>query len=305
MTVRLANGPVSWGVDFAEAPGNPPWEIVFDQIAEAGFSWTELGPIGYLPQNQAQLRDELDRRGLQVAGSFVFQPLHRAEALDEVLEATRATCRLISAVGGRNLVIIDLVEDERVRTAGQSDRARRLNLREWQTLINGIRAVASVAIEEFELQPVFHPHVGSYIEFEDEVEAALDALEPDLCQLCLDTGHSAYAGIDPVALYRRNRGRVLYFHFKDIDPEVRQAALEQGLDFWSAIRAGIFCPLGSGMVDFPDLAGAVEPGGFDGWATIEQDRDAESESSALADAVRSREFLESVGLGEAKAGQRS
>jgi inosose dehydratase len=305
MSVRLANGPVSWGVDFAGAPTNPPWDVVLDQIAEAGYAWTELGPIGYLPQDPARLRDELDRRGLQVAGSFVFQPLHRAAALDEVLEATRATCRSISAVGGRNLVIIDLVEEERARTAGQRDRARRLNRREWLTMIDGTRAVATVAREEFELQPVFHPHVGSYVEFEDEVEAILEALEPDLCQLCLDTGHSAYAGIDPVALYRRNQDRVRYFHFKDIAPEVRQRALEQELDFWSAIRASVFCPLGAGMVDFPALAKALDEGGFDGWATIEQDRDPDAESSALADAIRSREFLEGVGLGEAKAGQRS
>lgn len=304
MTVRLANGPVSWGVDFADAPGNLPWDKVLDQIAEAGYSWTELGPVGYLPLDEQRLREELDGRELQVAGSFVFQPLHRAEALEEVLAATRETCRLISAVGGRNLVIIDLVEEERTRTAGQSDQARRLNMREWRTLVNGIRAVATVAIDEFKLQPVLHPHVGSYIEFEDEIEAALDALEPELCQLCLDTGHSAYAGVDPVALYRRNRNRVRYFHFKDIDPEVRAEVVQQGRDFWSAIRAGIFCPLGSGMVDFSALAQAVDEGGFDGWATIEQDRAPDSDSSPLSDAVKSRQFLEGIGLGEAKAGQR-
>ena len=38
-----------------------------DEIAEAGYEWTELGPYGYLPTEPTALRQELDRRGLRLA----------------------------------------------------------------------------------------------------------------------------------------------------------------------------------------------------------------------------------------------
>jgi len=68
MGIEVANGPVSWGVDRPDLPGAPPWEEVFDEISEAGYRLCELGPLGYLPNDNQQVRVELDARGLGVAG---------------------------------------------------------------------------------------------------------------------------------------------------------------------------------------------------------------------------------------------
>ena len=48
MAIRVANGPVSWGVDMPDTPNAPPWQTVFSEIADAGYHWCELGPLGYL-----------------------------------------------------------------------------------------------------------------------------------------------------------------------------------------------------------------------------------------------------------------
>ena len=293
MKIRLATAPVSWGVDFAGAPGNPPWSRVLDEIARSGFAWTELGPIGYLPEET--LRAELDERGLRVGGSFVFQPLHERARLPHVLAVARRTCRAIAAAGGRHLVVIDLVAPDRVGTAGRPGAARRLGDADWLALIGGIRAVCELAGDEFGLTPVLHPHAGSHLEFEDEIERALAELEPDLAGLCLDTGHCAYAGIDPVALYERHAARVPYLHLKDVDPVVHARVVADRLDFWEAIGAGVFCPLGTGGVDFAALAAALARHGFDGWATAEQDRVAGS-GDALRDVAAGRRHLEAAGL---------
>ena len=53
MSINLANAPVSWGVDYAEDPKNPPWEKVMTEIADAGYRHTELGPYGYYPTDPA------------------------------------------------------------------------------------------------------------------------------------------------------------------------------------------------------------------------------------------------------------
>jgi inosose dehydratase len=299
VTVRLATGPVSWGVDFADSPSNPPWPDVLDDIGRSGFRHLELGPVGYLPEDPRVLRAELERRGLRASGSFVFQPLYERARLSEILATTRRTCAAIAAAGGRFLVVIDLVTPERSATAGRSGVARRLELHGWQALVDGVRAVAAVASLEFGLRPLFHPHAGSHVEFEDEIERLLAALPPRTIELCLDTGHCAYAGIDPVRLYRRHAARIPYLHLKDVDPGVHARALADGMDFWKAVSAGVFCPLGLGCVPFPALVRELTERGFDGWATVEQDRDARRPGPALADVIAGRTYLESIGLAQA------
>ena len=74
MAIRVGNAPVSWAVYEADRP-NPPYSLVLDQIAEAGYAGTELGPYGYLPTEPAKLAGELHRRNLDLGSSFVPLPL--------------------------------------------------------------------------------------------------------------------------------------------------------------------------------------------------------------------------------------
>jgi inosose dehydratase len=293
LRLRLATGPVSWGVDFADDPANPPWERVLDEIARSGFRATELGPVGYLPEDPIALRSAISGRGLAVGGSFLFQPLYDPHRRAEVLAVARRTCAAIAAAGGEHLVVLDLVSPDRAATAGRTEDARRLDADGWERLLQAVRAVAAIAAEHG-LRPVFHPHAGSYVEFADEVERLL---ADDPIDLCLDTGHSAIAGIDPVALLRRHAGRIPYLHLKDVDPVALDRVRRAGLDFWSAIRAGVFVPLGHGMVDLPAIAATLESSGFDGWATVEQDR-VPGSGTPLHDVIASRRHLERIGLGD-------
>ena len=48
MTIKIANAPCSWGIEFASDPSYPTWQSVLDQCAEAGYKGIELGPIGYM-----------------------------------------------------------------------------------------------------------------------------------------------------------------------------------------------------------------------------------------------------------------
>jgi inosose dehydratase len=297
MRLRLATGPVSWGIDFADDPANPPWEVVLDEIARSGFRGTELGPVGYLPEDPAALRAAIDARGLAVGGSFLFQPLHDPGRRAEVLAVAQRTCRAIAAAGGEHLVLLDLVSPERAATAGRTEDARRLDAREWAGLLGAVRAVAAVA-SDHGLRPVFHPHAGSYVEFADEVQRLL---ADDPIDLCLDTGHSAIAGIDPVALLHRHAARIPYLHLKDVDAAVLAGARARRLDFWAALRAGVFVPLGRGMVDLPGVAAVLQATGFDGWATVEQDR-VPGSGTPLRDVVASRHHLEAIGLGDSLRG---
>jgi inosose dehydratase len=294
MAIEVANGPVSWGVDRPDMPGAPPWEEVFDEISEAGYRLCELGPLGYLPDDNRQVRVELDARGLGVAGSYIFEALHDRDRHDEIADVTRTTCARIAALGGRYLVVIDVVSDERGATAGRSAAARRLKGSDYEALLTGVRMATAIAVEHG-LTPVLHPHSGSYIEFEDEIEQVLADTADDGLQLCIDTGHFIYAGVEPVQFLAGHRDRTPYLHFKDINPVVHQKVLSDGIGFFDAISLGVFVPVGQGMVDFGALAAELA-NGFDGPGTIEQDRDFRSTTTALEDAKAGLDFLRGIGI---------
>ncbi len=159
--------------------------------------------IGYLPEDPVQLRDELDKRQLKLVAGFIFESLHDAAERPNLRSITHRTCRLFAALDAKYYVLIDNLPAERVRTAGRSQAALRLPPEARRDFMTTLRDLASIARDEYGLSSVIHPHVGGYLEFEDEIDAALADLPEDLVGLCIDTGHSAYAGGDPIALYRR------------------------------------------------------------------------------------------------------
>jgi inosose dehydratase len=291
--LSLANAPTSWGIENPGDPANPPWPQVLADIAGAGYAGTELGPLGFLPDDPSLLREALGARGLELVAGYVFEPLHSGDGVARAMSSARRTCELLQAGGGVLLVIIPGFTPEREASAGRRGASKPLDKAEWETMVRATEELARLASEEHGLIPVAHPHAGTHLEFADEI--ARFVADTDV-PLCIDTGHCAYAGIDPVALYRTLAERVAYFHFKDVDPNRLDQALEKELSFEAAVGQGVFCPLGEGVVDFAALRDALEENRFAGWATVEQDRLPTASGTPAAEAAASLAHLRKVGL---------
>ena len=66
--IRLANAPCSWGV-IENTPGERGgYALVLDEMQETGYFGTELGDWGFMPTAPSELRAELERRRLALAG---------------------------------------------------------------------------------------------------------------------------------------------------------------------------------------------------------------------------------------------
>src|SRR5215210_7702233 len=127
MQLRIAGAPTSWGVEDPADPANPPWERVLDGVAGAGYAGIELGPLGFLPEQPARLRRELEARGLELVAGFVFTPLHTAEAAEAALRVAERTCELLASAGAGHLVLIQGFTHERERAAGREGAAAPLD----------------------------------------------------------------------------------------------------------------------------------------------------------------------------------
>lgn len=288
-SIQVATGPCTWGVDFADAPGNPLWQRVLDDIEESGIGALELGPVGFLPEDPDVLRAELGRRNLTSVGSFIFDDLHDPARHDHLVETSERVCRAVAASGGAVFVIIDRPDDVRVATAGRPGAAPRLDDDAWAAMMREVEALAAVA-RAHGLRPVVHPHAGGYLEFEDEIERLVADTDLDLC---LDTGHLAFARMDPAEMIRRHGDRLGHVHFKDIRADVLLRVDAEALTFWESIEAGLFCPMGEGVVVLDDVLDALEEVGYAGFATIEQDR-VPGSGAPLDDLRRSMAVIEAA-----------
>ena len=296
MTIKIANAPCSWGIEFASDPSYPSWQSVLDQCAGAGYKGIELGPIGYMPEDPAVLAPALAARDLEIVGGVVFRPFHDPAKWDEVMDASVRTCKALVAHGAKHLVLIDSISPRRASTAGRASEAEQMDADEWRAFRDRIATIAKMGSEEYGLTASIHAHAAGFIDFEPELERLLDEVDESVLKICFDTGHHSYAGFDPVAFMKRHIGRISYMHFKDINPVVKADVVANRTDFYKACGQGIFCNLGQGDVDFPAVRQVLLDAGFEGWCTVEQDCDPSMPGTPLEDARANRNYLQSIGF---------
>lgn len=268
-SVRVATAPVSFGI-FGSAATEHTARAVVAEMASAGFDGTELGPPGLFgePDECASLLTEF---GLTAVGAYVG--LHLAGGHDEferdVEALVRTSAELVACAPGSFVILADEGDAlTRAHPARHPDHEVRWSDHDWSVATERIERLLE-RINADGLIPSFHPHVGTYIENQREVELLLERTAIDLT---LDTGHFLLGGIDPVGALRAYEGRVNHLHAKDVRTAglpTAEAALRSDLDDW---WGDISSPLGDGDVDLDGFVAALPPGRHE-WIVIEQDRD--------------------------------
>ena len=298
--IRVANAPCSWGVlEFEAATTNASAAQVLDEMAAAGYSGTELGDWGFLPTVPAALVADVGTRSLALAGAFVPVALARAEALDEGVARAVRTARLLAEAGGSDTVLV--LADDNASVPNRTARAGRirnddgLNAVEWDAFATRAGQVAAAVRDAAGLRTVFHHHCAGYVETPREIDALMSRTTPSLLGLCLDTGHLMYGGGEPLTMIARYGDRIWHVHFKDCDPDRVRTARDEGWDYHTAVRRGIFCELGRGMVPFAGVLDSLRAVGYAGWIVVEQDV-LPGLGTPSASAVRNREYLRRLGL---------
>lgn len=295
--IRVANAPCSWGVlefDLQGQAAGP--DRVMDEMSAAGYAGTELGDWGFLPTGVTELKKTLRR--LELVGAFVPVALTKREAHDDGEARAVRTARLLARVSERPFLV--LADDNgsvtrRVHLAGRVRPEHGLTKEQWSVFAEGANRIAEAVLREAGVSTVFHHHCAGWVETPQEIDTLLSLTDPALLGLCLDTGHYAFGGGDPLDCLRRYRKRIWHVHFKDHDPRVHERCRQEGLDYFAAVKAGIFCGLGQGDVPFPAIVQELRATKYEGWIVVEQDV-LPGMGTPLQSAVRSRQYLRGLGL---------
>lgn len=288
----LGTAPDSWGVWFADDPRQSPWNRFLDEVAEVGYRWIELGPYGYLPTDPQVLERELAGRGLAIAAGNVTMPLEDPAASNRARTELEQVCRLLRSLGARYLVLIDDVYRDLV--TGDAVAPALLDEIAWRCLVDTTHRVAETA-SLHDLQLVFHPHVETHVEHEEQIERFLEDIDSQV-GLCLDLGHHAYWGGDPVEFFRRHQDRIAYLHLKSVEARLRMRVRERAMPFAQAVALGVFVEPAQGVIDFLALRDALREAGYEGFAIVEQDMYPTRPEKPLPIAKRTRQYLQHIGL---------
>jgi inosose dehydratase len=269
----FASAPDSWGVlDYPGPSWEQSYEKMLDEMVEAGYTGSELGPYGFFPTDPKILQPQLEKRKLKLLASFVPVKMTDPGASQAVMERIRKVGGLLAALKAPFLVIADDQSNERNAFSGRvhDKDCPTLTAEQWRH-IGKIVADAEKVANEFGLDLVFHPHVATYVETPEECERFYDVTSHTNVGLCLDTGHCVYGHGDSVKEAEKYKDKLRFVHIKDCDVKVLEQARQNKWTFEEAIEHKVFTVIGQGNIDFPAFFRTLVKNGYAGWSVVEQD----------------------------------
>jgi inosose dehydratase len=172
---------------------------------------------------------------------------------------------------------------------------RTLTPAQWRDLTVQTERLGREVRERYGLKLVVHPHADTHVDSEENVSRFLDATDPDLVSLCLDTGHYAYCGGDSVKLIETYGERIGYLHLKQVDPEILADVVAQEVPFGPAVGRGVMCEPPTGTPALEPVLAAAQALDVELFAIVEQDMYPCPPDKPFPIAQRTRRFLRSCG----------
>jgi inosose dehydratase len=302
--IRVANAPCSFGVMSGFEPDpRLTYLDVLDQIAVAGFTGTELGDWGFMPEEPRALNSALDQRGLAMVGAFTPVELSDPANLETSTATALRTARLLASCSSPDRCsgpFLILAADAslhplRRRVAGSVRATHALSDAEVQAMAAATNHIARTVLDETGVPTVFHPHCATPVETILETSSFAMMTDPDLVGFCFDTGHVAYAGDKLEEWLTLFVERTRLVHFKDMNASVAHIARSNSFDYTAAVAYGLFCPLGKGAIDFAACLQLLRSAGYEGWIVVE-DEIPPGRMPPLEAAKQDRAFLRTLGL---------
>jgi inosose dehydratase len=152
----------------------------------------------------------------------------------------------------------------RRRPAGTTDE-------DLKVMAGTIDALGKRVSEELGMQLGVHPHLGSQLQAQHELDFIMSNTDPKYVGLVLDTGHFTMAGMDPLAMGKKYGKRVIEYHLKDTKPEDRGGTRNVPGPEVDQLKNPYFFPMGTGGVNFPGLMAYLDSIQWRGFLNVELD----------------------------------
>jgi len=268
--VQYGISPLTWtNDDMPELGGDIPLETCLSEMAEAGFTGTELGTK--YPRDPEVLVPLLKGYGLVLASGWFSGNLMINSAEQEIANM-QDHIKLLKAAGCKAMVYGEVSNSVHGNIEIALSQRVILTTEQWSEYGEKITVVADYLLNEHDIKLSFHHHVGTICETESDIDKLMQVTGPSVF-LTLDTGHITYGGGDPVDIINRWGDRIGHMHFKDLRLEVMEAARNADKSFLSAVLDGVFTVPGTGDVNYDDVFAALKARDYEGWLLVEAEQD--------------------------------
>lgn len=269
--ILYGTNPIAWSNDDDQTLGaHISLDQCLDDCARIGFDGIEKGHK--FPTTVDGLKRVLDPRGLRFVSGW-----HSTNLLINTVETEKATMQpfldLLKGMGSKVIIVCETSNAiHGTDDVAVNDRPR-LEEGQWAAFGAGLEALAVFAAAQG-ITLVYHHHMGTIIETEDEIDRLMTVTGPAV-HLLLDTGHCYFGGGDPQRLAEKHMARVRHIHAKNVRPPIMREVREQGLSFLEGVRRGVFTVPGDseGGVDFVPVLMSAADHGYEGWLVIEAEQD--------------------------------
>lgn len=269
--ILYGTNPIAWSNDDDRRLGaHISLEQCLNETAEIGFDGIEKGHK--FPQQPDGLKAVLEPRGLRfVSGWHSLNLL--VNSIEDEKAAMQPALDLLKAMGSKVIIVCETSNaihgDD---TAAVNDRPK-LAEDAWADFGAGVEALAAFAAEQG-ITLVYHHHMGTVVESEDEIDRLMAHTGPK-AKLLLDTGHCLFGGGNPERAARNHMHRVGHIHCKNVRPVIAGQVRSENLSFLEGVRRGVFTVPGDteGGVDFTPVLKIAAEHGYQGWLVIEAEQD--------------------------------
>jgi len=254
-------------------------ETAMREVREVGYRSIEIGKqtIPLFDMKAARCQELLDRYGLK-AESFYFNIPSRGREQEAFVNLEKEM-QFVAELGIKRVCLQAVYGRPEGDVMDDVARAHNLNL---------MIKFAEIA-KQFDVETNVHPHVDTYLMYEDEIDFVMQNTDPDLIHFTPDTAHLAAAGANPVEVIRRYADRVNFTHLKDYrlgDQIASEGWVDSGVPIMDCFRE-----LGAGTVDFPEIFNVLDKAGYTGHLCVELDR---SPSTNMESAKKNFEYISNL-----------
>lgn len=276
-----------WVAAYAKDPRHY-LERMLDGVAEAGLEGVELAPEPATWESALDvygdargIRDACASRGLEISSAYAPGRQLIGDAIaDPSLEAAadRSIDRqaaLLAELGATTIVIGNLARsrfgnDSPDDTATPEDFSAPVAREVHERFADHMNRLGAIA-GRHGVRLGIHTDAYSVCSRPQDVDTVMALTDPDTVGLCIDAGHIALDGEDPVEVLRRHVDRTWTMHWKDCAAPLGGHTLRGVQKERHATMLRSFRILGDGVVDWHAWMDVLRTAGWSGWAIEEID----------------------------------
>jgi len=292
-SVHFGVTPTLWANDdFPDIDIGIPFGQIISEMALAGFAGTSRG--GKYPQDPKILKPELDLRGLVISEPWVSTYFTIQEMHEQTIKNFDREIDFLLGMGSGDMVLAELGGSAHQQPVALLKNSPKFSDAQWQSLGDGLNLLGAKARRN-NIKMCYHHHMGTGVMTMDDVGRLAGITDPELVNICLDTGHLHFAGGNCLDFIEGFADRIKHVHLKNIRQPVMDRVYAENLSFKDAIQAGVFTVPGDheGCIDFQAILKSLAAKQFKGWMVVEAEQDP-AKAPPLRYAKMARQYLREV-----------